>query len=57
MRFSQYKETCEVLLDYLKIGKENIKDFLRKDIRNLFHANIDVHRRRLIAGFPGYGVN
>ena len=25
MIFSQYKETCEVLLDYPKIGGENIK--------------------------------
>ena len=27
MIFSQYKETCEVLLDYPKIGGYNIKDF------------------------------
>ena len=27
MKFSQYKETCEVLLDYSKIGGENIKEF------------------------------
>ena len=25
--FSQYKETCEVLLDYPKIGGGNIKEF------------------------------
>ena len=25
MRFSQYKETCELLLDYPKIGEEDIK--------------------------------
>ena len=25
--FSQYKETCEVLLDYPKVGGDNIKDF------------------------------
>ena len=28
--FSRYKETCEVLLDYLKIGGENIKEFAKK---------------------------
>ena len=28
MIFPQYKETCEVLLDYSKIGGENIKDVL-----------------------------
>ena len=27
MIFSQYTETCEVLLDYTKIGGEDIKDF------------------------------
>ena len=33
--FSQYKETCEVLLDYPKIGGENIKSFSRKAITNI----------------------
>ena len=55
MIFSQYKETCEVLLDYPKIVEENIKD-LKISIRNLLHANIDVHIRRLIDYFPGDGV-
>ena len=50
--FSQYKETCEVLLDYPKIGGENVKEFAKNAIRNFLHANIDVHRRRLIAEFP-----
>ena len=27
MIFSQYKETCEALLDYPKIGGDNIKEF------------------------------
>ena len=49
MIFYQYKETYEVLLDYPKIGGENIKYFVKKVIRNLLHANIDVYRRRLIA--------
>ena len=54
--FSQYNETCEVILDYQKIGGGNIKDFVKKAIRNLLHANIDVHIRRLIYEFPEYGV-
>ena len=36
MIFSQYTETCEVLLDYTKIGGEDIKYFTRKAIRNIF---------------------
>ena len=48
--FSQYTETCEVLLDYPKIeGDAIIEDYAKKAIRNLVHANIDVHSRRLIA--------
>ena len=35
--FSQYKQTCEVLLDHPKIGGGNIKDFAKKAIRNLLH--------------------
>ena len=56
MKFYQYKETCKVLLDYPKIGGDDIKDFLKKIIRNILHVNIDVHSRRLIPEFPGYGV-
>ena len=57
MIFSQYIETCEVLLDYLKIvGDDVIEDYAKKAIRNLFNANIDVHSRRLIAEFPKYGI-
>ena len=57
MIFSQYRETCEVLLDYPKIGGDDIiGDFEKKAIRNLLHANIDVHRRRLIAEFPKDGI-
>ena len=29
---------------------------LKKQFRNLLHANIDVQIRRWIAEFPGYGV-
>ena len=54
---SQYIETCEVLLDYPKIGGVDIiEDFAKKAIRNLLHANIDVHSRILIAEFPRYGI-
>ena len=55
--FSQYKETCEVLLDYPKIGGGDIiEDYAKNTIRNRLHANIDVHSRRLIAEFPKYGI-
>ena len=57
MIFSQYTETIEVLLDYPKIGGDYvIEDYAKKAIRNLLHANIDVHSRRLIAEFPKYGM-
>ena len=56
MIISQYKETCEVLLDYLKIGGDNIRYFVKKVIRNIFHDNIDVQGRRLISGFPEDGM-
>ena len=57
MIFSQYRETCEVLLDYPKIGGDDvIEDYAKKAIRNLLHANIYVHSRRLIAEFPKDGI-
>ena len=56
MVFSQYKETCELLLAYPKKGGVNIKYFVDKVIRNLLNANIDVQSRRFIAEFPVYGV-
>ena len=56
MILSQYKETCEVLLDYPKIGGEYIKEYFIKAIRNLPHENIDVRIRGLISEFPGDGV-
>ena len=56
MIFSQYRETCQVLLDYPKIGGNDvIAYYVKRVITNLFHANIDVHNRRLIAEFPKYG--
>ena len=49
MIFSQYRETWEVLLYYLKIGGYDvIEDYAKKAIRNLLHANIDLHSRILI---------
>ena len=56
MIFSQYTETCEVLIDYPKIGRDDIEDYAKKAIRNLLHENIDVHSRRLIAEFPMDGI-
>ena len=57
MIFSQYRETCEVLLDYPKIGGDDvIGDYAKKAIRKLLHANIDIHSRRLIAEFPKYEI-
>ena len=50
MIFSQYTENCEVLLDDPKIGGDDIiQDYAKKSIRNLLHAKIDVHSKRLIA--------
>ena len=48
MIFSQYTETCEVILDYQKIVGDDIEDYAKKAIRNILHENIDVHSRRLI---------
>ena len=57
MIFSQYRETCEILLDYPKIGGDDIiEDYAKKYIRNLFYANIDVYSRRLISEFPKDGI-
>ena len=55
--FSQYRGTCEVLIDYPKIGGDYvIEDYAKNAIRKILHANIDVHSRRLIAEFPKYGI-
>ena len=56
MIFYQYRETCEVLLDYPKIGGEHFKYDAKQAIRNLLHANSDVHSRILIAEFPKDGI-
>ena len=36
MTFSQYTETCGIIIDYLKIVGEGIEDYSQKAIRNLF---------------------
>ena len=57
MIFSQYTETCEVILDNPKIGRDDIEDYAKKSIRNILHANIDVHSKRLIADFTIDGID
>ena len=53
MIFSQYTETCEVILDYPKIGGDDvIEDYTKKAMIKILHADIDVHSRRLIAEVP-----
>ena len=56
MIFSQFTETCEVLLYYPRIGGGGIKYFAKNAIRNILRANIDVHSRILIAEFPADGI-
>ena len=56
MVFSQYRETYEVLRDYPQLEGENIKEYAKMAIKNLLHANICVHSRRLIAEFPEDGI-
>ena len=56
MIFSQYKETCEVLPKYTTIGGEGINYYFKKEIRNILHANIDYHSRKLIDEFTVDGI-
>ena len=56
MIFSQYKETCKVLIDYPTIGEEYIFYYAEKPVKNLLHKNIDVRGRSLVSEFPGDGV-
>ena len=57
MIFSQNTKTCEVHLDYPKIGGDDIiEDYAKKATRNLLRANIDVHSRRLISELPKDGI-
>ena len=50
---AHYKETREILLDHPTIGGE---DIIKKSLRNLLYANIDVHSRRFIDELPRDGV-
>ena len=54
--FSQCTEICEIIIDYPKIGGDDIEYYAKKSIRNILHANIDIHSRRLIAEFPMDGI-
>ena len=45
MIFSQYTETCEVIIDYPEIGGDDIEDYAKEAIRNILHEIIDVHSR------------
>ena len=57
MMISKYKETCEKILDYPKIGGDDIiEDYAKKVISNLLHENIDVHSRSFIAEFAKDGI-
>ena len=56
MIFSQYRETCEVILDYPKIGGDDLIEDYLKIYQKPFATNIDVHGRRLISEFPKYGI-
>ena len=40
MIFSQYTETCEVILDYPEIGGDDIEDDAKKAIRDIFFMQI-----------------
>ena len=41
MIFSQYRETCQVLLDYPKIGgDDNIEDYAKKAITKLLQQTL-----------------
>ena len=54
--FPQYRETYEVLRDYPKMERGNIRDYAKMAIRNILHANSCVHSRRLITEFPEDGI-
>ena len=56
MIFSQYTETCEVIIFDPKIGGYDIEDDANRAIMIFLHANMYVHSRRLIAEFPIYGI-
>ena len=54
---SQYRKTCEVILDYPKIGGGDFIEYhAKKSSRNLLHANIYLHSRILIIEIPKDGI-
>ena len=57
MIFSKHRETCEVLIDYPKIERDDvIEDYVKEAIIKILHSNIDVHSRILIPEFPKDGI-
>ena len=48
MIFSQYTETCEVLIDYPRKGGDDIKGFAKKIIRNLLYAIFKNYRMDML---------
>ena len=57
MIFSHYTETCELLLDYPKIGGDDIiEDYAKNALRSILRANSGVQSRGLIAEFPKDGI-
>ena len=57
MIFSQYTETCEVLLDYPKIGGDDVIEDFAKKVSGIFCVQkIDAHSRRFIDEFPRDGI-
>ena len=56
MIFHSTEKLAKFFLYYPKIGGDDvIEDYAKKAIKNLLHANIDVHSRRLIYEFLKYG--
>ena len=56
MMFSQYTETCEVILYYPKIGGDDIEVYAKKVIRNILHTNTDILSRIFIVEFQIDGI-
>ena len=48
MIFSQYKGTCELIIYYRIIGRDDLRYYVKKESSNLLHTNIDVYGRRSI---------
>ena len=56
MIFSQYTETCEIIIDCTKIGGDDIEDYTKKSIRDIFYADIYLDKRRLLSEFLMDGI-